>query len=88
MKIKDGFLLRPLGGDYVVVPVGKAALDLQGMITLNETGAFLWQALGTPQTTETLVTAMCKEYDVTKERARQDVLLFLDKLQQQRLLDE
>lgn len=45
MKIKSDYLLRKVADSYVVVPVGKATVDFNGMINLNETGAFLWQQL-------------------------------------------
>ena len=45
MKTKSGFMLRQVGGKNVVVAVGKAAEDFNGLITLNSTGAFLWEQL-------------------------------------------
>ena len=42
MKVKEDFLLREVAGCYVVVPVGKATVDFNGMLNLNDTGAFLW----------------------------------------------
>ena len=45
MKLKDGFLLKEIAGSWVVVPVGEQVVDFQMMITLNETGAFLWEKL-------------------------------------------
>ena len=42
IKIKEGFLLRKVAGDHVVVPVGEAGKVFHGMIRLNDTGAFLW----------------------------------------------
>ena len=44
MKIKEGFLLRQVAGQTVVLPCGDD-MDLNMMITLNDTGAFLWQLL-------------------------------------------
>ena len=43
MKIKKGFVLRVVGGEHVVVPVGEMSKQFHGMINLNETGAFLWR---------------------------------------------
>lgn len=43
IKIKEGFLLRKVAGDHVVVPVGEAGKVFHGMIRLNDTGAFLWE---------------------------------------------
>ena len=65
MKIKDGFLLRQVGGNQVVVPVGAQTVDFRCIITLNETGAFLWQRLQQPATQDGLVEALLEEYDVT-----------------------
>ena len=45
MKIKSDFLLKKVADSYVVVPVGKATVSFNGMITLNETGAFLWETV-------------------------------------------
>ena len=45
MKIKDNFILRKVADSYVVVPVGKLTLDFNGIINLNETGAFLFELL-------------------------------------------
>ena len=42
MKIKEGFILREVAGNYIVVAVGSAVKQFNGVITLNETGAFLW----------------------------------------------
>lgn len=88
MTIKDGFLLRTLGDSHVVVPVGQAAIDLRGMITLNETGAFLWEALQSEQTTESLVGRLVSEYEVDADRAARDVERFLQTLRDNALLDE
>jgi len=88
MKLKDGFLLRELAGSYVVVPVGQAAVDLRGMITLNETGAFLWKQLQTSQTTQSLCEAMTAVYDVTAEKADEDIARFVRMLTDHGLLEE
>ena len=45
MKTKAGFMLRSVGGRHVVVAVGKASEEFNGLITLNDSGAFLWEEL-------------------------------------------
>ena len=45
MKVKDGFGLRAIAGSNIVVPVGAATAQFNGMITLNDSGAFLWREL-------------------------------------------
>lgn len=79
MKIKDGFLLRQVAGKTVVVPVG-SGLDLNMMITLNGTGAFLWERLQTETDAKALTDALLAEYDVDETRARESVDAFVQKL--------
>lgn len=79
MKIKDGFILRQVAGQNVVLPSGDT-LDLNLMITLNGTGAFLWQRLQTECDEDSLVAALLGEYDVDEERARISVQAFVKKL--------
>lgn len=88
MKIKMGFKLRSIDDLYVVIAGAGAAKDFHGMITLNETGAFLWKKLQDSASEEELVSALCAEYDVDPEVARNDVKKFIDIAREQDLLDE
>ncbi len=80
MKIKQGFILREVAGNYIVVAVGSAVKNFNGVINLNETGAFLWKLLKEGSDEEGLVKALLAEYDVEEELARTDVKAFVDKL--------
>ena len=86
MRLKEGFLLRKVAGDYVVVPSGNAMIDFKAMISLNETGAFLWEALKNEQTEDGLVSALLGEYDVDEATAREDVGEFVNLLKEKDLL--
>ena len=79
MKLKDGFLLRKVAGQTVVLPCGDV-LDLNMMITLNETGAFLWERLQEETDEAALVAALLGEYDVDEETAKASVAGFVAKL--------
>ena len=79
MKLKDGFVLRTVAGDTIVVPTG-SALDLNMMITLNDTGKFLWEKLEKGALTEDLVAALLEEYDVDETTAKAHVAAFVEKL--------
>lgn len=79
MKLKEGFILRSVAGETVVVPTGDD-LDLNMMITLNDTGAFLWEKLQEETTQEALVAALLGEYDVDEETAKASVAAFVEKL--------
>ena len=80
MKRAECFLLREVAGKQVVVPLGKAAENFNGMLTLNGTGAYLWQLLEQEQTEDSLVMAFRQRYDVDEETARKDISAFVDKL--------
>lgn len=77
MKIKSGFVLREVGGDSVVVPVGERSKTFHGMINLNETGAFIWQFFSAEHTQEECVDALCGKYLVSREQAERDVEKFV-----------
>jgi len=79
MKLKDGFLLRQVAGQTVVLPTG-GDLDLNMMITLNETGAFLWEKLQEEIDVVALVAELLKEYDVDEATAKNAVEAFVKKL--------
>ena len=76
----EDFLLQDVAGSVVLVPIGKVTVDFPGMITLNPTGAWLWQLLEQPQSEQSLCQAICERYDVAEEIARKDAQAFIQKL--------
>lgn len=88
MKIKSDFMLKEVAGYYVVVPVGNGALDFNGVINLNESGATLWRAMEKDVTEEELVAALTSEYDVDEQRAKADVVAFVNKMKEAELIEE
>ena len=79
MKLKQGFILRTVADETVVLPSGDE-LDLNMMITLNDTGKFLWQKLEVGAEVDELVADLLKEYDVDEATARAGVERFIAKL--------
>ena len=80
MKIKEGFVLRQVCGENVIVGEGLNAINFGKMLALNETAAWLWQqavAMG-EFTVETLADKLCEEYEVTQDEARRDVAAIID----------
>lgn len=63
MKIKNGFVLREVAGDTVVLPTGD--LNINAMITLNESAAFLWKLMENDITEEEMVQKVLAKYDDT-----------------------
>ena len=82
MKLKDGFILRTVAGSNVVVPIGKRTVDFNGMITLNDTGAFIWRQLEQNKDEAQIVAAILESYDVEAERAQRCVRGFVEKLRE------
>lgn len=80
MKIKEGFILRNVGGQAVVVAVGEASKVFNGMIKLNSTGEFLWRQIMAGADEEQLVKKLSGEYDVDEVTASDDVAAFVKKL--------
>lgn len=80
MKIKKGFVVRAVGGENIVVPVGEMSKVFHGMINLNETGKFLWDFFTQEHTLEEAVDALCSEYEVARELAEKDAKNFMETL--------
>ena len=88
MKIKNGFAKRKIADSNIVVPVGRATNDFNGMITLNESGSFFWDCLTSETTIDEVVEKVICEYDIDKETARKDVEKFVDMLRENNLVEE
>ncbi|MBE5921195.1 MAG: PqqD family protein [Lachnospiraceae bacterium] len=87
MKIKSGFMLRKVAGKQVVVPVGKATLDFNGMITLNDSGAILWNCLLAGAEVEDMIAALQEVYDVDDATARASIDAFINRLKEADLFE-
>ena len=81
MKIKEGFILRTVAKENVVVAIGEASSVLNGIIKLNNTGAFLWGFLKNGADQEKLIYEMQKKYKISEEVARKDVDTFIKSLE-------
>lgn len=86
MKIREGFLLRKVGESFVVIPVGESSVDFSNVITLNGTGAFIWECLEQAKPRTEIIAALMKEYAVEKDIAERDVDIFIDRLEENDLL--
>ena len=86
MKIAEGFLLKSIAGTNVVVPTGSNTVSFGNVITLNETGVFLWELLENDTTEENLVASMLKEFAIDEATAKSDVAEFVGKLKEAGLL--
>ncbi len=73
MKAKTGFNLRNVCGEQVIVAEGRENIDFSNIISMNETSAYLWNAIQDKDfTVDDLVELLMQEYDVDEQTARKD----------------
>ena len=82
MKVKNGFILRKVGKQFVVAATGEASKNFNGMIRLNDEAAFAFGQLQGGTTVEELVAALVEKYGGNEAEVREDVANFLDKLKE------
>lgn len=74
MKIKNGFVLRDVCGEKVIMGEGLGALDFGRLLCLNDTAAFLWNEASQGEfTVDSLAEKLCQEYEVSEAQAKADV---------------
>lgn len=75
MRIKEGFELREVCGEYIVVAHGDKNIDFSKVINLNESAAEIWKAVaGKDFTTEDMVAALLSVYEAEENTVKEDVL--------------
>lgn len=89
MHIKNGFVLREVCGEQVIMGEGVGALDFGKLLCLNETAAWLWQKASEMGefTIESLADALCGEYDVDAENAKADVSAIVNEWQKVNVIE-
>lgn len=80
MKIKEGYLLREVAGNYVVIAAGDDALDFNSIITLNEIGAIIWKGIEAGKREQDIIAQILAEYSVDEETAKKDFAEFAQQL--------
>ena len=86
MKLKNGFILKEIAGECVVVATD-ASLNFDGMITLNDTAKTIWQALEKGAEMDDIVCAITDEYEVSADTARTAAEAFVAKLKELNFLE-
>lgn len=86
MKTNPNYEVRNIGGIDIIVPIG-GNMSLSGVITLNESALFIWNALKEDLTFDELVEKVCAEYDAPVEVISADVKEIIEKFTENNLLD-
>lgn len=88
MKVKQGFVMRTVAGQAVVIATGEASKSFQGMIRLNETGKVVWQGLTAGLELDQIAHQVAAEFSVDADTAMNDVAKFVDDMRHNGFLDE
>ena len=88
MKIKDGFVLRDVMDEYIVMPTGDNIAKFDGAVVLNEVSAFIYKLLEAPICRDDLLTAVLDAYDVDEATASADLDALLNKLADMGVLEK
>lgn len=81
MKLKDGFVIRCIADEYMMIPVGNTMQDFSGVVVLNEVSAFILEHMQNPISKEDLLDLIVAEYDVAPEIAEKDLGVLIEKFQ-------
>ena len=88
MKIKSGFMLREIAGQWVIIPLGARSVEFNVIMTLSESGALLWKKLEKGSNKNELLAATLAEYAVDKDIAEADIDSFIQAIQTKGLLEQ
>lgn len=86
MQLRDNFTIKEIVGDYIVVPTGENYLDFGAVISINESGAFLWKQLQDNKSIDELSSALAEEYGIEADVAKADVEDFVALLKEHNLI--
>lgn len=82
MQLKNNYVIREIMGETILVPIGDHLLEFNGLITLNELGVFILNAVPDAEDEDQIVDKILEEYDVDRDTAKADVIEFLNKLRE------
>ena len=73
MRINQGFDLREMFGEHIVIASGLKNIDFSKVISLNESAAYLWNEVKDKEFTPAMLAALLTEqYDVADAVALAD----------------
>lgn len=88
MKIKDGFVLRNVVDEFIVMPTGDNITKFEGAVVLNEVSAFIFRQLENAVSREDILSAVLNEYDVDEAQAEKDLDALLKQFDSMGILEK
>lgn len=86
MKLNPDFVKRNIMGEIILVPTANTSGNMNGLIALNEVGAFVFDLLPNNDT-KALAQAVVAEFEVNYETALTDVEMFLQQLKTHKVIE-
>ena len=81
MRFKEGYKVRSMAGENVVIMQGTAGSDMTRIISLNDSSLLLWNALqGKEFEVADVATLLVDEYEINLETATADAEAWVAKL--------
>ena len=88
MKAKQGFILRNVVDEYILMPTGDNIGKFNGTVLLNEVSAFVWEKLQNPISKDDLLRAILDEFEVEKAVASTDLDALLTTLKEYGVIED
>ena len=88
MRAKQGFVLRHVVDEYILMPTGDNISKFNGTVIFNEVAAFVWDKLQNPVSRDDLLEAILNEFEVEREVAAADLDALLAKLREYGVIEE
>ena len=82
MEIKKELILRKLGDEYIIVPIGKTIDEYNGLFNLSECGAFIFEKISAGLEREQIIPLLLETYDIDKTTAEKDYDTFISTLRE------
>lgn len=80
MKLTKEFIIREIADEYVLIPTGNTAKEFNGVVTLSETGQFIYSNIESVDSFEELFDKMKNRYDVEENVLLNDMIVFITEL--------
>lgn len=88
MKVKDGYILKKVAGENIVIATGEARLSFNGIITFNEVGAEVFTRLDGTRTVDQITQEIASLYNAPKEIIEKDINKLIEKMRNHGLIEE
>lgn len=88
MKAREGFVMRNIVGETIIMPTGSNIGKFDGAVVLNDVSALVWEKLQQPVTRDALLECILNEFEVPAEVAAKDLDALLAQLREYGLIED